>query len=296
MRTAGGERTRFDIDDARRAVRAAQAAYLEDPARIRERLAAGTVRMFEHGAVAGFAASVGGRILLAFRGTMVPSPEKWHRPLTQWYANLDFAPSDRNGARIHRGISQALDAAWRQVEDALADVDGPAAPLDIAGHSLGGALACLAADRLGESRRAADVFTFGAPAVGDDAFARSFRSSLLRFENADDLVCHLPPPPELLKPLGPVLESSGLSGAARLLPADVRYRPVGQLVFLGWGGTVQVGLSAAAEAALESERRYRLAMAVAGGVPGLLARHKIETYVQRLERGSVVDLSRIPTP
>jgi pimeloyl-ACP methyl ester carboxylesterase len=62
------------------------------------------------------------------------------------------------------------------------------------GHSLGGALATLAADRHGDS---AAVYTFGSPLVGDDAFAAGFNNRhegrSFRYVNGDDLVTRVPP-------------------------------------------------------------------------------------------------------
>ncbi|MCA9453043.1 MAG: hypothetical protein KC584_10520, partial [Nitrospira sp.] len=53
------------------------------------------------------------------------------------------------------------------------------------GHSLGAALATLAADRYGDVQ---GLYTFGSPLVGDEGFARDFYVSGYRFVNNNDVV------------------------------------------------------------------------------------------------------------
>ena len=70
-------------------------------------------------------------------------------------------------------------------------------PLWITGHSLGGALALLAAWRLQRSFIAVqEIVTFGAPMIGNDAasqaFAREFPGKIFRYVDLEDLVPHLP--------------------------------------------------------------------------------------------------------
>jgi pimeloyl-ACP methyl ester carboxylesterase len=59
----------------------------------------------------------------------------------------------------------------------------------LCGHSLGGALATLAADRL---TGVTGVFTFGSPAVGDARFASRWNVPGKRFRNFTDIVPWLP--------------------------------------------------------------------------------------------------------
>lgn len=66
--------------------------------------------------------------------------------------------------------------------------------LFIAGHSMGGALAVLTGMMLCE--HSPEVFTFGAPRVGNRAFAKLFRSLPIthhRYETTGDIVPHTPP-------------------------------------------------------------------------------------------------------
>ena len=57
------------------------------------------------------------------------------------------------------------------------------------GHSLGGALATLAAGRY---ERAPEVYTFGAPRVGDKEYVESLDTPVYRFVNGRDVVPKLP--------------------------------------------------------------------------------------------------------
>jgi hypothetical protein len=153
-----------------------------------------------------------GRIaILAFRGTEPTNLISW---LTDADVNLrDFAGT---GA-VHRGFYTNLQAVWEDVEAALeqamsaagcAGNDGqPArAPIErlfLTGHSLGGAMALLAAakicrDEARDMRRAVQgIYTFGQPAVGDEQFAAHqaalFGDRLYRHEYAYDAVPRLPP-------------------------------------------------------------------------------------------------------
>lgn len=89
---------------------------------------------------------------------------------------------------VHVGFLQALDSVWDPISkaiDALGDV-----PIFYAGHSLGAALATLAAAR----RAPVALYTFGSPLVGDSAFAATLsRIPVYRTVDADDAVTLVPP-------------------------------------------------------------------------------------------------------
>ena len=60
----------------------------------------------------------------------------------------------------------------------------------ITGHSLGAALATLAADRY---RNVKGLYTYGSPRVGDKDFKKNFRMNTYRFVNNNDIVTKVPP-------------------------------------------------------------------------------------------------------
>ena len=101
--------------------------------------------------------------------------------------DLDALPQDwPGGGKVHRGLAGALDRVWRQIEGPLAALEQPVL---FTGHGLGGALATLAAAR----RPPETLYTFGAPRVGDEAFARTLaRTAAYRYVNCCDAVAHLP--------------------------------------------------------------------------------------------------------
>lgn len=92
--------------------------------------------------------------VLAFRGT---------ENLRDWLTNINLAPVPfRNDAVAHAGFARSLDSVWKAIEPEL---DKLTCPVYFTGHSLGGALATLAAAR----RRPRALYTFGSPRVGNRA-------------------------------------------------------------------------------------------------------------------------------
>ena len=59
------------------------------------------------------------------------------------------------------------------------------------GHSLGGALAVVAAAR---SKYVGEVYTFGQPRVGNRKYSKQVKSKVYRFVNNNDIVPRIPPP------------------------------------------------------------------------------------------------------
>lgn len=106
--------------------------------------------------------------------------------------DLDFVPTDWRvdgapGGRVHRGFAQALDRVWEPIANQLAGLD---MPVIFAGHSLGAALATLAASRHAPET----LYTFGSPTVGDADFAKTLQGTVVyRYMNCADLVCRMPP-------------------------------------------------------------------------------------------------------
>jgi hypothetical protein len=105
-------------------------------------------------------------VIMAFAGT---DPGIWQNLTT------DFTPLPRAGSDTHRGFELAAAAAASRVNDAIALCRQPNRPFFIAGHSLGGALAALAAlqaARAGAPPKA--VYTFGMPRVGGPLFGANY--------------------------------------------------------------------------------------------------------------------------
>ena len=96
-------------------------------------------------------------------------------------------PWGQNKPGIHKGFRKALDSVWKDIEKELSQL---ACPIFYTGHSLGAALATLAAARYGPRA----VYTFGSPRVGNEAFAASLQTvPIHRVVDNKDAVALLPP-------------------------------------------------------------------------------------------------------
>ena len=120
--------------------------------------------------------------VLCFRGT---------NKLRQWIMNLTALPIawDKEVApeiHVHKGFKILFDRVWPLVEPCLVDAEGP---LFFTGHSLGAALATMAAMKV----RPSALYTFGSPRVGNEAFYRHLASvPHHRIVNHHDIVPLLP--------------------------------------------------------------------------------------------------------
>jgi triacylglycerol lipase len=104
-----------------------------------------------------------------------------------------FLPTVRRaGGRVHRGFL----GAFEEISDGLDSIvraKSPGQRLWLTGHSLGGALATLAAAHLDPSV-IQGVTTYGSPRVGDPAFVACLpESSMARHVHRDDWVATVPP-------------------------------------------------------------------------------------------------------
>jgi hypothetical protein len=108
-----------------------------------------------------------------------------------------------NYPKVHRGFNQYVQTAFKLKldlnedgqEDNLIDLlkTHPQLRVLVTGHSLGGAAATLFAERLvamGIPKEQLPVVTFGAPAVGNEAFAKQYgdKIDLIRVRNVHDIV------------------------------------------------------------------------------------------------------------
>ena len=145
-----------------------------------------------------------GNAWLAFRGTEIVAPSHFNLPLSalverfrasgwDWLGNLNLVPvAWRHGTgRVHQGFQDGFEALATNTTWAAEVERVSHASLWLTGHSLGGALATLAAaSPLGA--RAAGLYTFGSPPVGDSAFGHAVRVPHLRFVNGRDAVPRVP--------------------------------------------------------------------------------------------------------
>lgn len=142
----------------------------------------GTCSFFSAASTQGFLAQDATTPLavLAFRGTEL-DPRDWETDLK---ARLVPWPE---GGQVHQGFAEALATIWDPVDAALSTLRGRRL---YTGHSLGAALATLAASR----RPPEALLTYGSPRVGDAAFVQATRTlTHQRYANCCDVVTRLPP-------------------------------------------------------------------------------------------------------
>jgi triacylglycerol lipase len=127
-------------------------------------------------------------VVLAFAGT---DPGIWQNLTT------DFTPLPQIGSDTHEGFRLAAAAAQPEVDQAVALSRQSGKPLFVTGHSLGAALAALAALRAaGAGTPPRAVYTFGMPRVGGPRFGASYgdlSEVTYRLVHGIDLVARVPP-------------------------------------------------------------------------------------------------------
>jgi hypothetical protein len=133
----------------------------------------------------GFVGAREDAVVVVFRGTNRPA---------DWITNVSYLQVEGYGGKVHRGFAWALDSIWREVLECVRLLRDKDQKVWIAGHSLGGALATLAARRLEPPYSPHAAYTFGQPRVGDPAFAEGYAERLYRFVNNRDIVPNFPLP------------------------------------------------------------------------------------------------------
>jgi triacylglycerol lipase len=129
-------------------------------------------------------------VVVAFRGT---EPGK----LKDWMSDLDTQFCDGPFGKVHNGFRMALSHVWDELNQCVAEFQDHGQSLWVTGHSLGAALATLAAAHWREADKPVHgLYIFGAPRVGDRVFERTFDQDFgarnFRFVNNADLVTRVP--------------------------------------------------------------------------------------------------------
>ena len=144
-------------------------------------------------------------LILAFRGTRVEGFQdptaRFHFLKLNWsdlVSDMNFPRQDiGNGRKAHKGFVAALDLVYKEMKSVVSRVkqQSPDKQIWCTGHSLGAALATVAADRLSQEFKVQGLYTYGSPRVGDKAFVDSFPvPNTYRFVHHCDAVTMVPPP------------------------------------------------------------------------------------------------------
>jgi hypothetical protein len=180
------------------AVEAARLAYYRaeetpaEEARLKEALArVGFTNLTLFGdadsGAAAFAArrSTDGMALLSFRGTQPDDCRNIKKDL-----EADLVAWPESAGLVHRGFADAVRALTPQILEWIETSKPDPGKLIFTGHSLGAAMATLAASIW----QSAWLVTLGSPRVGDAAFAETVRTTrIVRFVDCCDVVTRLPP-------------------------------------------------------------------------------------------------------
>jgi predicted lipase len=145
----------------------------------------------------GFIARKYNDVYIIFRGTMTSM---------EWLRNLDFDlkpyPLDNFG-RVHEGFLHIFTSLKDTIDKTLSGMP-KFKKLNIAGHSLGGAVATLLIPWLNNKfpKNPITIYTFGSPRVGDSEFVseynRLFAKKTFRIANSSDLVVSVPFPAKFM--------------------------------------------------------------------------------------------------
>ena len=120
--------------------------------------------------------------VLCFRGT---EPKEF----SDIKADLNVLPNSlENGGWVHSGFKKEIDKLWLNVKLVLSNVSDR--KIYVTGHSLGAAMATIAASRLGDKVEC--LYTFGSPRVGSRIFVDTLKVRHYRFFNNNDVVTSVP--------------------------------------------------------------------------------------------------------
>jgi hypothetical protein len=160
--------------------------------------------------------------IVVFRGSEIWKRNERFDPrqiISDFKTNIDIRLSYWiRGGKVHSGFKSALESVWDDMLPEIQRLQDQDVSVWVTGHSLGAALATLAADRLEDVK---GLYTFGSPRVGDKEFQKRFSLSAFRVVNSRDIVANVPP--------------------------KGRYRHVGELVFIDRKGVIQNRLLSAEE-------------------------------------------------
>lgn len=115
--------------------------------------------------------------------------------LANWITDFDTRIAS---AHVAEGIEVAAQSIWRQLQSLLDRPEAAAGKTFVTGHSLGGALAVVTADRIVKSRRGVEaVYTFGMQRPGSNQFAIEYNERIgqrtYRLVHGEDFVPTFPP-------------------------------------------------------------------------------------------------------
>ena len=138
-------------------------------------------KFFDNNGAQGYLLKKENTYVLSFRGTQV-------QQTSDVIADLSTDKrSEKCGGQVHHGFKKELDKIWSSIEETLKETSSK---LYITGHSLGAAMATIAASRL--QSRVVALITFGSPRVGNQEFVDNVIIDHFRVQNNCDAVTTVP--------------------------------------------------------------------------------------------------------
>lgn len=150
------------------------------------------ISYFSHDEAQGYIFKTDTDIVIALRGTEPSKINDIIADLKVWRTSL---PGDQE---VHAGFLEEVDDIWYPTYKKFLEYfhNNKGMNVWITGHSLGGAMGTIFAQRLCIRDHADHItmFTYGSPRVGNRAFGRKITCDHYRFVNNNDIVPRLPTP------------------------------------------------------------------------------------------------------
>lgn len=155
---------------------------------VRERFGLPACEFLQTDATECFVAATQDSIIVVFRGTA---------GFQDWLGNLNAFSTAASYGSLHRGFYFAFQAVKASLEQIIRDIGLSNRKLVLTGHSLGGALATVAAAEWLSGFEVRSVYTYGQPSVCKSGTAshieQNVGASFFRVVNDDDIVTRVPP-------------------------------------------------------------------------------------------------------
>jgi triacylglycerol lipase len=219
-------------------------------------------------------------VVLVFRGTEPDNLDDWLTDFTALPAR--FTPGTLDGLHAHAGFFHALHVVWPALVEGLKQLQVGGRTLWVTGHSLGAALATLAAARLASAFDwpINGVYTFGSPRACFVDLAGGYNPKLgqrtFRFVNDADVVTRVP------------TRKMGYSHVGQFLYLDARGQFSTDLHH--WNALlsrIEVELSEFGE--LLTGRRRGLRSILRAAAPRQIADHAMAEYISKIAAKLDVD-------
>ncbi len=185
------ERTRESLNELMHSIYERNHKDISDLADDLDKIAIKIEKTYDYEGTQALLVSINKYLILAFRGTQTNSFKEIKKDFMA-DANAIVTRCTSKGG-VHTGFNKAFTLIAKQIQSDLNEQKYAQKSLIITGHSLGGALATLAAKRLVHTGGIAACYTFGAPRVGDEEWSYEIKTPIYRVVNAADCVTMLPP-------------------------------------------------------------------------------------------------------